>query len=99
MPTRFRCRSFAGALALPRLSGHHFAFRTTTWRDLLKKSDPPKADKPKDAKATRKIQGDAKDTKPLVVKLPDGYVPLARRQFRRRTHHALTPQPVSKTPR
>src|SRR5262249_41032521 len=33
--------------------------------DPLKKLDPPKNDKPKDAK-------DTKDAKPLVVKLPDG---------------------------
>ena len=66
MPTRFRRRSLAGALALAALLAYTISLSAQpTPVDPLKKLDPAKNDKPKDAK-------DTKDAKPLVVKLPDG---------------------------
>lgn len=65
MPTRFHCRSLAGALALSALLAGTISLSAQQPVDPLKKSEPPKNDKAKDAK-------DTKDAKPLVVKLPDG---------------------------
>jgi hypothetical protein len=62
MPTRTRRGSLAGALALAALLGGAISLSAQPPVDPLKKLDPPKAEKPKDAK----------DAKPLVVKLPDG---------------------------